>query len=503
MNILTLLEMAASAEPDRVAAGSAEVGLTYAELLERSRALGTRLRSLESSYLAVLDLNSAALPVLLFGAAAAGIPYAPLNYRLTDEQIQAALDRLCPVMLAVGKEQRERVATAPGVIIRETTDLVTAPGEVEAGADGGPDPDAPAVLLFTSGTTGPPKAAVLRHRHLASYVISTVEFFGATPDEAILVSVPNYHIAGISSILTSVYSGRRIVPLPQFTPDGWVDVAVSERITHAMVVPTMLDRILDVLEQRGEKLPALRHLSYGGGRMPVQVVERALNLLPHVDFVNAYGLTETSSTIAVLGPEDHRAAVASEDPAVRARLGSVGRPLPTVELEIRDEDGRQVPVGTVGEVYVRGDQVAGEYLSYSGVDPDGWYRTRDRGRLDEAGYLFLEGRADDVIVRGGENLSPGEIEDVLREHPAVADAAVVGIPDREWGERVEAAVVLVDGHTATERDLQDWVRARLRSTRVPARIHWRESLPYTDTGKLLRRRLREELVAQDREETAP
>jgi acyl-CoA synthetase (AMP-forming)/AMP-acid ligase II len=338
---------------------------------------------------------------------------------------------------------------------------------------------------------------VLRHRHLIGYILSTVEFAGADPDEAILVSVPNYHIAGISSVLSSVYSGRRIVALPQFTPDGWVELAASEKVTHAMVVPTMLDRILDVLDGRGEKLPALRHLSYGGGRMPLPVIERAVAMLPHVDFVNAYGLTETSSTITVLGPEDHRAALADPDPAVRARLGSVGRPLPSVELEIRDDDGRPVPPGTPGEVYVRGEQVAGEYLGRSGLSPDGWYPTRDRGRLDDAGYLFIEGRADDVIVRGGENLSPGEIEDVLLEHPAIADAAVVGVADREWGERVEAVLVATEGEPVPDREVQDWVRARLRGTRVPARIHWRDQLPYTDTGKLLRRHLRAELATDE------
>jgi acyl-CoA synthetase (AMP-forming)/AMP-acid ligase II len=218
------------------------------------------------------------------------------------------------------------------------------------------DPDDIAILLFTSGTTGDPKAAVLRHRHLASYVISTVEFMGADEDEAALVSVPPYHVAGISAAVTGVYAGRRVCYLPNFTPEGWVALARDEAVTQAMVVPTMLGRILDVIERDGERLPQLRHLSYGGGRMPVPVIERALSLLPHVDFVNAYGLTETSSTIAVLGPEDHRVALASDDPAVRRRLGSVGRPLPTLDVEIRDAGGVPVPVGAAGEIFVRGER---------------------------------------------------------------------------------------------------------------------------------------------------
>ncbi len=256
---------------------------------------------------------------------------------------------------------------------------------------------------------------MLRHRHLTSYVLETVEFMGADPDDAALVSVPPYHIAGIAAVLTSVWSGRRLVYLPQFTAESWVDTAAREAVTHAMVVPTMLGRILDVLDERGEKLPALRHLSYGGGRMPMTLVERALDHLPHVGLVNAYGLTETSSTIAVLGPEDHREAAASSDPEVRARLGSVGRPLPNLEVEIRDPVGgpvpRRDPRGDLGA----GRSGLGRISRQRGLaltPRAGWPPMTGAGSTSE-GFLFVEGRLDDVIVRGGENLSPGEIEDVL------------------------------------------------------------------------------------------
>ena len=190
------------------------------------------------------------------------------------------------------------------------------------------DPEEIGVLLFTSGTTSEPKAAVLRHRHLVSYIISSVEFLGCEPSEAQLICVPPYHIAGIAAVLSSLYAGRRIMYLPAFEAGAWVRLAAEERITHAMVVPTMLGRILSAIEDAGVELPALRHLSYGGGRMPLELVERTLRDMPQVDLVNAYGLTETSSTIAMLTPDDHREAFASDDPAVRARLGSVGRPLP-------------------------------------------------------------------------------------------------------------------------------------------------------------------------------
>jgi acyl-CoA synthetase (AMP-forming)/AMP-acid ligase II len=274
-----------------------------------------------------------------------------------------------------------------------------------------------------------------------------------------------------------------------------VDEAAGEKVTHAMVVPTMLGRILDVLEERGQSLPHLKALSYGGGRMPLVTIERALKLLPHVDFVNAYGLTETSSTIAVLGPDDHRAAFNTDQEAVKKRLGSVGRPLPSVEVEIRGPHGEVLPAGQSGEIYVRGDQVSGEYAHKKLIRDDGWFPTNDGGWMDEEGYLFVEGRLDDVIVRGGENLSPGEIEDVLREHPNVADVAVFGVPDDEWGERV-AAVIVPKGDRPSTDDLGKLVKSKLRSTKTPEIWAFREALPYNDTGKLLRRQLKAELSAK-------
>jgi acyl-CoA synthetase (AMP-forming)/AMP-acid ligase II len=229
--------------------------------------------------------------------------------------------------------------------------------------------------------------------------------------------------------------------------------------------------------------------------MPLPVLQRALEMFPDTGFVNAYGLTETSSTIAVLGPDEHRDALASSDPAVSSRLGSVGRVVPGVELQVRDEDGEILPPGTRGLLYLRGEQVSGEYVGSTAVDDEGWFATRDRGWIDDAGYLFLEGRADDTIIRGGENIAPAEIEDVLAEHPAVLEAAVVGIPDDEWGQRVAAVVVLAHGASADDEELRAWVRARLRSSKTPDVIRFRAELPRTDTGKLLRRHLLAELVA--------
>jgi len=490
-----LLEMVGDGLPDRIAVGTRSTGWTFAELATRAKRAGSWLRDAPGERVVLIDLNSQAVPLCLFGSALAGKPFVPVNYRLTDDQLRAIVTRTAPATVIAGDGIAERLGEIEGIVVRTRADLLAASAEEDREqADGwSGDSDDIAVLLFTSGTTGEPKAAVLRHRNLASYVVGTVEFGGSGEDESAVVSVPPYHIAGISAVISSAYGGRRVVYLESFEPHHWVDLVRAEHITHAMVVPTMLTRILDVVESDGLGLPSLRALSYGGGPMPLQVIERAIRVLPAVGFVNAYGLTETSSTVAVLGPDDHRAAFASDDPAVRGRLASVGRPLPSIEVSIRDPFGDPVEPGEKGEIWVRGEQVSGEYLGKKLTDDDGWFNTRDGGSLDDGGYLFVHGRLDDVIVRGGENLSPGEIEAVMSEHPAVAQVAVVGVPDVEWGEKVVAVVVLEAGHEATEAELQEFVRARLRSTRTPEHIDFRDELPFNETGKLLRRVLREQL----------
>jgi acyl-CoA synthetase (AMP-forming)/AMP-acid ligase II len=495
MHVPLLLQMVHEAIPDRVVIGSRDDGMTVAGLVTAARRVGAFFGSHPAQRIALVDMNSPIVPITFLGAALAGKPYVPINYRLTDAQLRALVERTAPAIL-VGDGVAERIGPVDGVDMLSRAQLCAIADDPSgaSAAAAAVDPEDIAVLLYTSGTTGDPKAAVLRHRHLASYILSTVELAGASESEASIISVPPYHIAGVASALSSAYSGRRVVYLESFEPAEWVKLVRTERVTHAMVVPTMLNRILDVVEADAGGLGSLRALSYGGGPMPTAVIERAVGLLPAIDFVNAYGLTETSSTIAVMGPDDHREAFASSDPAVRARLGSVGRPSPAVEVSIRDVNGSEVVVGDTGEIWVRGEQVSGEYAGRSLELVDGWFRTRDAGHCDSSGFLYVHGRIDDVIVRGGENLSPGEIEAVLMEHAAVADAAVVGLPDTEWGEKVVAAVVPEPGHTADEDELRRFVRERLRSTKTPVRIAVLPGLPYNETGKLLRRVLRADLA---------
>ena len=493
MNIAMLLQMAAESAVDRYALTSGGRHFSAAELFAAASGAARVIRASGCGFVSVLDVSSAATPVALFGAAMAGVPYAPLNYRLPADQVEVLIARLEPLYLIADDDNCAAHGGDPGVgaaLARE--EFLTEAFAHQDPQASWPDDPGNAVQLFTSGTTGPPKAAILRHEHLMSYILGSVEFLSAAADEAALVSVPPYHIAGISALLSGIYAGRRIVQLAGFDASAWLNQVEREAVTSAFVVPTMLARIVEIVEQlqaggRRPALETLRAIAYGGGRMPVSVIEQALDLFPGVDFTNAYGLTETSSTITLLGPEDHRQAVTSGAPEVRRRLGSVGQALPSVEIEIRGNDNEILAPGQPGEIHVRGPQVSGEYRERSVIDADGWFPTRDTGHLDDRGYLYLSGRADDVIVRGGENISPAEVEDVLLAHPAVADAAAVAVHSDHWGEAVGVAIVAKPGTSAGADELRELVRSRLRSSRVPEAVRFADELPYNETGKLLRR----------------
>lgn len=349
MNISMLLDMAAEGFDDRVLIGRADNGLTAPRLRELAVGGARLVRSADADAIVYLAVNGPALPVALFAAARAGVPLIPVNYRLGEQQLDALLANH-PRALGIADPEHAEALRRAGLAVRSPEEWLTRAAEAPAAPgdeEPAPSPDSPAVLIYTSGTTSTPKGVVLRHHNLVSYVLGTVEFAGAGPDEAALVSVPPYHIAAVSNVLTNLYSGRRALSLDQFTPEGWLDLVRRQGVTNAMVVPTMLARIMDT-DGLDRSVPSLRALAYGGARMPVRVIETALRAWPHVDFVNAYGLTETSSTITVLGPQEHRTAVASDDPAVRARLGSAGLPVPGVELEVRDASGAVVGPGGRG-----------------------------------------------------------------------------------------------------------------------------------------------------------
>ena len=301
------------------------------------------------------------------------------------------------------------------------------------------------ILMYTSGTTSLPKGVQLRFRDFAAYVTANVEMADGTDRGVALVCVPFYHIAGTTAYMTNIWTGRKLIVMPQFDAKAWLDLVGRERVTHAFVVPTMMKQIIDEPAFAQTDLSSLTNLAYGGAAMPVQVIRRAIEVFPkRVGFVNAYGQTETTSSLTVLGPDDHRIEGTPEQIELKLkRLNSIGKPLPDVEIRVRDEDGKFLPHGQVGEIIIRTPRIM---KGYAGRDddarlPDGWRATGDLGWLDDDGYVFFAGRKDDMIIRGGENIAPAEIETVLMSHPAVDECAVIGVPSVEWGQIVKAFVV--------------------------------------------------------------
>jgi acyl-CoA synthetase (AMP-forming)/AMP-acid ligase II len=493
VSVSLLLEMAASQDPHRVAVIDGEVRFTCAQLRALSDGGAGVIDQSGARSVVYLGVGGAMLPLLIFSAAGARRPLTPLNYRLSENTLSELIGRLPDPLVIVDSDHLSSVSHVGDTLTSEeflASCRDAEPVHEVAGADD------VAVVLFTSGTTSRPKAVELTHGNLTSYVIGTVEFASADDSEAALVCVPPYHIAGVGAAMSNVYAARKIVYMTSFDPREWLRLVEAEAVTAATVVPTMLDRIVSVLESEPRDLPSPRTLAYGGSKVSLPLLRKALELMPRVGFVNAYGLTETSSTVSILTPEDHRIASASADAEVSRRLASVGQPVPGVEVQVRAADGSVLAPGETGELFVRGPQVSGHYREIGSVlDEDGWFPTNDVAMLDDAGYLFLGGRSDDTIIRGGENIAPSEIEDVLVEHPLVHEVAVVGVEDQAWGQIIVAVVVPEPGADPAVDELITWARTALRGSRTPDRIVFRDQLPVTSTGKILRRLIVEELEA--------
>jgi acyl-CoA synthetase (AMP-forming)/AMP-acid ligase II len=494
MRLTLLLAMAADGFGERVLVGGRRDGITGAELAVRAHQGAVIVRERGADAILYLAVNGPAFPVALFAAARAGVPLIPVNYRLGQAQLDSLLAKH-PNAVGIADADGLTSLERNGIRGMLPAEWLAATGGAAPDEPSVPevDDDGPAVVIYTSGTTSEPKGVLLRHSNLVSYVLGSVEFASASDQDVALVSVPPYHIAAVANVITNLYAGRRSMALEAFAPVQWLQTVREEAVTNALVVPTMLTRIIEC--DADKSLPSLRALAYGGAPMPSSAIERALALWPEVDFVNAYGLTETSSTISVLGPDDHRAALGSSDPVVRARLSSVGQVLPGIEL--RGANGEVLGPGLTGSICVRGEQVSAEYAGIGRVvDARGFFDTRDAGHVDGEGFLFIGGRVDDTIIRGAENIAPAEIEDVLLRHPAVLDVAVIGVPDPEWGQRIEAVVVTRVGGVDAE-ELRAFTRDALRSSKTPARFWFWEELPRTETGKLVRRRVLDGVLSSE------
>jgi acyl-CoA synthetase (AMP-forming)/AMP-acid ligase II len=515
MNTVSFLSIPAGIVPEQEALVCDGRRFTYAETHARVRRCAAALARLgvrRGTRVAALHTNSHRYVETYYATAMLGGVFIPVNYRAKAHELEHMLktgevrvllagERYLPAVEEVrpALDRLEVVIGFDGPAGRypDYEALLAEAGEHEEEAE--VEDDDITILMYTSGTTALPKGVMLTYNDFTAYVTANVELADGTPRGSALLCVPLYHIAGATNMMTTLWTGRRLVLVPQFEPRAWLDTVERERITHAFVVPTMLKKLLDQPDLGRRDLSSLEILSYGGAAMPFPVIRRAIERFPrNVGFVNAFGQTETTSTLTILGPDDHRLEGTAEEVEKRTkRLTSIGRPLPDVEVQVVDEDGTALGPGQVGEICVRTPRVMKGYADAkeSPLLRDGWLPTRDMGWLDEEGYLFIAGRKDDMIIRGGENIAPAEVESVLQSHPAVEEVAVVGMPDVEWGQRVAAFVVLRPGATASGEALTEFCHQRLASFKKPEVIRFVSELPKNPMGKILRRELRTQLDA--------
>lgn len=350
-------------------------------------------------------------------------------------------------------------------------------------------PDTIALQLYTSGTTGFPKGALLSHRQLLGTVDKgrqTGEAWGQwAADDVALVAMPLFHIGGTGWALHALEAGAAMVILPRPDIAGIVEAIARHRISRLFAVPAVLNAICLHLEAAPADLSCVAALYYGASPIPLDVLRRSMAAFPNAQFVQCYGATETCGTVVYLPPHDH-------DPAGNARMRGCGKPFPGNEVKIIDGDGRVLGPGEVGEICIRSVSVMAGYHNRPDATAkaivDGWYHTGDAGYRDADGYLFIHDRVKDMIVSGGENVYPAEVENALFEHPAVADCAVIGVPDARWGEAVKAIVVTRAGVTADE--LIAFARARIAGFKVPKSVEFTDVLPRNPSGKILKKDLR-------------
>jgi len=516
MNTAEFLTISSAIVPDRTALVGDNGRVTYLELQSNVNRLAQAFQAIgvgKGENVGVMAMNSPEFVEIYYASAAVGATLVPLNFRAKTEEITHMVteadvttlfvqERYWPIYESV-KESLPDVRNVFGTDFsppdHQSFDELRSTGEdIPVFAD--VDDNDTSLLIYTSGTTSLPKGVVLSYQALTALVVNTQSPADPTAEqEVVMVSVPFYHIAGATTMMSTVFSGRRLVILPQFSPQAWLEMVQNEGVTHAFVVPTMLKRIMEVENFDEYDLSTLRLITYGAAPMPYEVVRAAVNVFPQkgVDLMNAYGQTEATGSLTFLSPDDHRLDGTPEENDLKLqRLRSVGRPMADIDIGILNIDGDRLPDGEEGEICIRGDRVM---KGYNKREDDtgstlsgGWLHTGDLGKIDEGGYLFITGRLKDMVIRGGENISTAEIENVLEDHPGIAEASVIGVKDTEWGEVVKAIVVAGPAEEVpSEADLTDYVKSRLASYKAPALYQWVDELPRNHLGKVLKTELRD------------
>jgi len=513
MNTTEFLFIATAICPEREFILFDNQSCSYEAFNQRVIRLANALKGLgieKGDRVAMLNVNCPQYVETYFAAAKLGAIFVPLNFRAKSEELTHMLGDAGAKILMAGARYHDMVrqilpklsSVKTCVSLDDACDDFLSFDDLTASADSNDtgvdiDDEDVTVLMYTAGTTGRPKGVPLRHSGFVSYVLENVEPANPDMEERNLLTVPLYHVAGMQAMLAGVYGGRTLVLMRQFEAAEWLGSVQKNRVVRAMLVPTMLKWVIDHPDFNAYDLSSLKIITYGAASMPLNVIQKAIDLMPGVQFINAFGQTETASTISVLGPEDHviQGSDAEKRKKIQRLAASIGKPLPDVEVKIADENGNDLPAGQVGEICARGPRVM---KGYWGNDPqkfqpviqDGWLKTGDKGWVDEEGYIYLSGRGDDMIIRGGENISPEEVEDVLHSHPEIEEAAVIGIPDPEWGQEPRAVVVVKKGHRLDDEAVISYCKPRLAGFKRPRSVVFVDCLPRNPMGKVLKRELR-------------
>ena len=484
--------------PEKLAMEGDDLRYSFAELEDATARVASALLAMglnKGDRICWFGKNSVTYFTLFFGAARAGIVMVPVGWRLAEPEAAFIIDNAEAKLLFLGDGFEACVNTLgkrPGLIRTFTSDearreVLTAPRAefTPSGAD-------EAILqLYTSGTTGNPKGAVLSNRNL--FGLRKANLDNPPPhtlweeDEAVLVAMPCAHIGGTGLGVMALSAGLPGVVLTEFDPPRVFDAVENRGVTRFFIVPAALQMLLNHPDCGKTDFSRIKYILYGASPIPLELLRECIAMFG-AQFVQNYGMTETTGTICVLPPEDHTV-------EGNKRMRSAGKPLPGVEMEIRGPDGTALPVGEIGEIVTRSSSNMLGYWKLpeatAATMKDGWVATGDVGYMDEDGYVYMYDRAKDMIITGGENVYPAEVESGIYGHPDVLEVAVIGVPDEKWGEAVKAVCVPKPGATVDPDSVISWARERLAGFKVPKSVDVIDALPRNPSGKILRRQLRE------------
>jgi len=476
---------------------SSDVARLAASLREQGLKKGDRL--------AVMAIDSVEYVELILASMRIGAVVIPLNFRLTVDEVTNLLGATEPAAFFASARYADALASAKG----ELSHCLKFVGGVDAEVPGATasvhelissfhgegimegctsDEDILALPL-TSGTTGTPKGVLQSQRMIKAVTMQGVVELRLMPDDFAYSGAPMFHISGMGHIFYQLARGSSSLILPQFEVNTVLDWMQNGGLTRCMLIPSMVISLLEHPDVRKSSYENIRAIMYGGAPIAPSVIRQMIEIFG-CDLFNGFGAGTEAGGQAMFNPEDHRRALAGEE----ALLGSIGKPIFGVDLKLCDEDGNEVPRGSVGEIHTRSDTVMSGYLNQPELTAasfnDGWFHAGDMAYVDESGYLHLEGRRDDMIIRGGENVYPVEIEDTLSDHPSIREVAVIGLTDSYWGEIVAAVVVVRPGSTIDLETLRAHCEGRIATYKIPTRLEVVESLPKNPTGKILKRQLR-------------